>query len=454
MELWDALDAGGQALGFTVGRGDPLPPGVFHRVVEVWVFDSPGRCILSRRHPDKTWPHFWECTGGSVLAGEDSRSASLREVREEIGLELDPSGGVQAGQYLEDDSIFDVWLYRANVDLRTLVMQEGEVVDIRLASPSDIRTLLARGEMIPKLSYVLDWNAFPGGPARLPRDLEDFVQTIPGPVVGVLNGSRVDANAPVDFLQDWDLALYVEDPFLPDLRKEDPAWMQQFGSLVMFQQNDFPGGYIFLMQYASGLRIDLSVHEFARLDQSLRDDSLSLVVHDPDRRVRLLPVPSDTSHRSVPPDRTRWDAVWNEVFWLQAPIARELWRGNHDLARQYRHVYQQKALLEIASWHCGARHAWGVNTGKGGKWLRRYMDSGVYALWTDFQESDMRSGLGKLAHLADVLGRDLERALGYPWPGDMAGRVAAYVEKLCALEGGEQGFSLVPPGSGAYVENP
>ena len=37
---------------------------------------------------------MWETTAGCAVAGEDSITAALREVREEVGLELDPADGV------------------------------------------------------------------------------------------------------------------------------------------------------------------------------------------------------------------------------------------------------------------------------------------------------------------------------------------------------------------------
>lgn len=37
---------------------------------------------------------MWECVGGSVLAGEDSLTGAVREVKEEVGLELAPEQGI------------------------------------------------------------------------------------------------------------------------------------------------------------------------------------------------------------------------------------------------------------------------------------------------------------------------------------------------------------------------
>ena len=67
--------------------------GEFHLVVYAWIRGGDGRYLLTKRSPNKGYPNMWECTGGSALAGDDSLTAALREVREETGLRLDPMRG-------------------------------------------------------------------------------------------------------------------------------------------------------------------------------------------------------------------------------------------------------------------------------------------------------------------------------------------------------------------------
>lgn len=69
-EMYDACDQAGNPLGYALVRGDPIPEGVWHLVVEVFSVTAGGRVLVTRRHPDKSWGGYWEYTGGSVLAGE------------------------------------------------------------------------------------------------------------------------------------------------------------------------------------------------------------------------------------------------------------------------------------------------------------------------------------------------------------------------------------------------
>lgn len=43
---------------------------------------------MSKRSPEKQYAYCWECTGGSVQAGENTWEAACREVYEELGIDI------------------------------------------------------------------------------------------------------------------------------------------------------------------------------------------------------------------------------------------------------------------------------------------------------------------------------------------------------------------------------
>ena len=87
-EIWDVYDAQRQKTGKRHRRGEQLGEGEFHLVMHCWMRNSRGEYLLTRRCPEKSYGGRWESTGGSALAGEDSLTAVLREVKEETGLTL------------------------------------------------------------------------------------------------------------------------------------------------------------------------------------------------------------------------------------------------------------------------------------------------------------------------------------------------------------------------------
>ena len=51
-----------------------------------------GRVLLSRRRADQAMPNRWEFPGGKVERGEDPEAALIREVREELGCDVELEG--------------------------------------------------------------------------------------------------------------------------------------------------------------------------------------------------------------------------------------------------------------------------------------------------------------------------------------------------------------------------
>ena len=86
MELWDVYDENRKLTGKTHERGVPLGPGEYHIIADVWTVNQRSEILLTRRHPDKPYGLLWECTGGSVLTGENSVEGALRELSEEVGI--------------------------------------------------------------------------------------------------------------------------------------------------------------------------------------------------------------------------------------------------------------------------------------------------------------------------------------------------------------------------------
>ena len=82
MEWNDVYDAQGKLTGRTHRRGMPWRSGEYGLVVCVWVYDGEGNLLLTRRAPGKSFAGTWENSGGAAQAGETSRQAIARELRE------------------------------------------------------------------------------------------------------------------------------------------------------------------------------------------------------------------------------------------------------------------------------------------------------------------------------------------------------------------------------------
>ena len=148
-ELWDIYDKDRNFTGRTHRRGDPLQSGDFHLTVHVWLQHTDGRFLITKRAPNKGYAGLWECTGGSALAGDDSLTAAIREVLEETGLTVQAQNGTMILDYQGWDWFTDVWLFRQNFDLDSVILQPGETCDYKWVSAQEILEMHERGEMVP-----------------------------------------------------------------------------------------------------------------------------------------------------------------------------------------------------------------------------------------------------------------------------------------------------------------
>lgn len=159
-EMWDIYDGDRNRLGGVHYRGQKIPKGFYHLTVHIWIKNSRGEFIITKRAPHKGFPNMWECTGGSALSGDDSLTAALREVREETGLTLSPENGKIIHSYRGHDYFCDVWLFTEDHDLSEVVLCAEETTDKMLADAGKIREMIKDGTFID-YSYVdkvLDYN--------------------------------------------------------------------------------------------------------------------------------------------------------------------------------------------------------------------------------------------------------------------------------------------------------
>lgn len=144
-EYWDIYDEKGNKIEKTVKRGDKLSDNEYHLVTNAWIVNKKGEFLITQRAETKTYPLMWECTGGSALKGETSKEAAMREIKEELGIDVDEREAKYIGSniryYKNCPDILDVWVFKSDADIREVKIQEEEVNDARWATKEEILDL-------------------------------------------------------------------------------------------------------------------------------------------------------------------------------------------------------------------------------------------------------------------------------------------------------------------------
>lgn len=161
MEQWDLYNENRELTGQDHIRGEKLPDGCFHLVVHVWIKNSQGQYLISQRAANRpTFPLMWECVGGSVLKGETSLQGALREVKEEVGIDLCCTGRLLFSQVRRQgfSNILDVWLFEYDGEVSLTKATTDEVAQTKWLSREQIKELYEGGQLVSTLSYFFDRN--------------------------------------------------------------------------------------------------------------------------------------------------------------------------------------------------------------------------------------------------------------------------------------------------------
>lgn len=152
-EFWDVLDKDGVKTGRVQKRGW-LESGNYHLCVFVWIINRNKEFLLSKRASNIRWPNKWATTAGSAITGDDSITTVLKEVKEELGITLDPSNGKIFLQYRNDctedcGEFIDVWIFQQEIDINSIVLQPEETCDAMWADRNTILKLIEKNEFVP-----------------------------------------------------------------------------------------------------------------------------------------------------------------------------------------------------------------------------------------------------------------------------------------------------------------
>lgn len=165
MELWDLYTENREKTGKTMVRGEKQPDGFYRIVVHVCIFNAKNQLLIQQRVPFKDdWKNLWDITvGGSAISRESSRNAAARELKEELGLEIDFSDAknVRRAFSLNFHGGFDdFYIIKKDVNLSALKFQAEEVQNAKWASKDEIFTLLDEKKFIPYHKSFIDFLFF------------------------------------------------------------------------------------------------------------------------------------------------------------------------------------------------------------------------------------------------------------------------------------------------------
>lgn len=151
MEKWDLYDKNRIKSDTTIARGDSFPNDLYRIIIHVAIINSEGKMLIQQRQPFKHgWPDMWDISvGGHVISGETSDQGAQRELKEELGINVNFTDIRPSFTVNFDTGFDDYYILRKDIGLSELTLQESEVQAVKYADKDEILSMIDSGIFIP-----------------------------------------------------------------------------------------------------------------------------------------------------------------------------------------------------------------------------------------------------------------------------------------------------------------
>ena len=158
-ELWDIYDKHKQKTGRMAERDVyQFKEGEYHIVVTGIIMNSKNEILISQRAEHKKFGLMWECSGGSILAGETSLEGIIRELKEELGIEFTKKEAIFLKEIRRDKippDFKDLWLFRKDIEIKDITFPDGEAIAAQWVTIEKFMEMFNKKEIVPTVDFGL-----------------------------------------------------------------------------------------------------------------------------------------------------------------------------------------------------------------------------------------------------------------------------------------------------------
>lgn len=108
-------------------RGENICKGEFYMITEIFIISNHKILVTLRSSKKKTDPCKWDIIGGHVQYGENSKSAAVREIYEEIGLKIKKRDLVKIKTVSMNNLFSNLYVIKGEFNLNEFILQEDEI---------------------------------------------------------------------------------------------------------------------------------------------------------------------------------------------------------------------------------------------------------------------------------------------------------------------------------------
>lgn len=156
MELLDIVDDNNNLTGNQEDKDIIHEKGLWHREIAVFIQNEKGEYLIQKRSANKKQaPNKWCLTAGHVKSGEEYKKAAIREVKEEIGIDIKENELIDLGLYKQpfkndkttNNTFTKYYFYKTNKKIEDYKIQIEELSKVKYIAFDELERLIKQKDV-------------------------------------------------------------------------------------------------------------------------------------------------------------------------------------------------------------------------------------------------------------------------------------------------------------------
>jgi len=136
---------------------DTLERGECIIAVQAIIINSSNQILISQRSKFKNKePLKWECNGGVVLSNENPIDGIIREIGEELGIDLEKKEAILVKTVFNGHRFKDIFLFFKDVDIKNIKYRDKEAINAKWVTINEFIKMFDDGEMVSSVDFNKD----------------------------------------------------------------------------------------------------------------------------------------------------------------------------------------------------------------------------------------------------------------------------------------------------------
>lgn len=147
MELIDVVDENNNLTGKIEDKDIVHTKGMWHREVAAWIMNQNGEVLIQKRVATKKHdPNKWALTAGHLDAGEELKNGIIREIKEELGIDVLPEKleliMIEKNESLTNKRFSYRFFVFVDKSISDFILQEDEVADVKYITLEELKEIV------------------------------------------------------------------------------------------------------------------------------------------------------------------------------------------------------------------------------------------------------------------------------------------------------------------------